>query len=83
MQRDRKNRQPDGSGCAFSEKTEEARGLKQLDQVCGRWKEKEETLLKIQEQYRLASVEKSRLRQEYDQFEQLFLDAQAGILADH
>ena len=64
-------------------KTEEARGLKQLDQVCGRWKEKEETLLKIQEQYRLASVEKSRLRQEYDQFEQLFLDAQAGILADH
>ena len=61
-------------------KTEEARGLKQLDQVCGRWKEKEETLLKIQEQYRLASVEKSRLRQE---FEQLFLDAQAGILADH
>lgn len=64
-------------------KTEEARGLKQLGQVCGRWKEKEETLLKIQEQYRLASVEKSRLRQEYDQFEQLFLDAQAGILADH
>ena len=64
-------------------KTEEARGLKQLDQVCGRWKEKEETLLKIQEQYHLASVEKSRLRQEYDQFEQLFLDAQAGILADH
>ena len=64
-------------------KTEEARGLKQLDQVCGRWKEKEETFLKIQEQYRLASVEKSRLRQEYDQFEQLFLDAQAGILADH
>ncbi len=64
-------------------KTEEARGLKQLDQVCGRWKEKEETLLKIQEQYRLASVEKSRLRQEYDQLEQLFLDAQAGILADH
>ncbi|MFR8755708.1 MAG: hypothetical protein ACLVG5_02680 [Clostridium sp.] len=28
-------------------------------------------------------MEKSRLRQEYDQFEQLFLDAQAGILADH
>lgn len=64
-------------------KTEEARGLKQLEQVCGRWKEKTETLLQIQEKYRLASLEKSRIRQEYDRLEQLFFDAQAGILADH
>ena len=72
MQRTGKNRQPDGPGCAFSEKN---RGSKRIKAVrSGLWplEGKRGNVLKIQEQYRLASVEKSRLRQEYDQFEQLF-----------
>lgn len=64
-------------------KTEEEKALRQLEQVCFRWKMRWEEQLNVQEQYRLASVEKSRARQEYDWLEQLFFDAQAGLLASH
>ena len=64
-------------------KTEESKGLRQLEEACSRWKVKMEELSAVQEQYRLSSMEKSRARQEYDQLEQLFFDAQAGLLASH
>lgn len=67
----------------FVKKTEESKGLRQLEQICDRWKEKQEKLLRVQEQYCLASLEKYRIRQEYDRLEKLFFDAQAGLLAAH
>ena len=72
-------------------KTEEARGLKQLDQVCGRWKEKEETLLKIQEHHPAPAIrpervpekteleqKKARLSQAEDRVRALCAEAEHG-----
>ena len=43
----------------------------------------EEQMSNIQQRYLEETEERSRLRQEYQQLEQMFLDAQAGMLASH
>lgn len=63
--------------------SEEEKRLKELEQVRRRWKKRAEETAKIQEQYRQAYAKKHLIRQEYDQMEQLFFDAQAGLLARH
>lgn len=47
------------------------------------WKSRRQELAEAQEAYRKEALLRDRKRQEYQRLEQLFLDAQAGLLAGH
>lgn len=57
--------------------------LESLIQQVRKVKLDRETLEKTRADYRTARQERDRLRRSYEQAEQLFLDAQAGMLAEH
>lgn len=57
--------------------------LEELAEKIKTWRQERETLLRMRESYQKSCGERDFLRKQYEKIEGLFLDAQAGMLAEH